>query len=79
MENNNLNWKNISFEDYEFDRLQFLASIIDSDLNGIRYIHDNKKFLESIDEKLENYLSTKVISDVNSPQLNLFGIGFIFL
>jgi D-glycerate 3-kinase len=70
MEKNNLNWKNISFEDYEFDRLQFLASIIDSELNGIRYIHDNKKFLESIDEKLENYLSTKVISSSNMELFN---------
>jgi len=63
-------WKNISFEEYEFDRLQFLASIIDSDVNGMRYIHDNKIFLNSLDKKLLNHLSTKIISSSNTNLYN---------
>jgi len=70
MEKNYFNWNNISFEDYEFDRLQFLAHIIDSDSTGIRYINDNLNYFKSLDEKLDNHLSKKNVSSCNMEMYN---------
>lgn len=49
-------WNKINLDEYEYDRLHFLAGIIDSKDN-LKYIHDNVNFLNNLDEKIKRNLN----------------------